>query len=55
MEHFKSEFQPFLVHSLSLDKYQLFLIRVKGTLSVILSDPPCKDSNVRFKTVPMKP
>ena len=27
----------------------------KGIVSVILSDPPCKDCNVRFTTVPLKP
>ena len=27
---------------------------VKGTVSVILSDPPCKDANARFTTVPLK-
>ena len=28
---------------------------LKGTVSVILSDPPYKDSNARFTTVPLKP
>ena len=28
--------------------------QVKGTVSVIASDPPCKDGNVRFTTVPWK-
>ena len=27
---------------------------IKGTVSVSLSDPPCKDSNDRFTTVPLK-
>ena len=27
----------------------------KGIVSVILSDPPCKDCNVLFTTVPLKP
>ena len=27
---------------------------IKGTVSVISSDPPCKDNNVRFTTVPLK-
>ena len=27
---------------------------MKGTVSVITSDPPCKDGNVRFTTVPLK-
>ena len=27
----------------------------KGTVTVISSDPPCKDSHVRFTTVPFKP
>ena len=26
----------------------------KGIVSVILSDPPCKDDNTRFTTVPLK-
>ena len=26
-----------------------------GTKSVIWSDPPCKDGNARFTTVPLKP
>ena len=30
-------------------------ISVKGTVRVISSDPPCKDGNVRFTTVPLKP
>ena len=29
-------------------------IRRKGTASVILSDPPCKDDNVRFKRITLK-
>ena len=28
---------------------------IKGTVSVISSDPPCKDGNSRFKTAPLKP
>ena len=28
---------------------------MKGTVSGILSDPPGKDSNVRFTAVPIKP
>ena len=33
----------------------LFLkLCVKGTVSVIISDPPCKNGNVRFTTVPLK-
>ena len=28
---------------------------IKGTVSVMLSDPSCKDGNVQFKTVPFKP
>ena len=31
------------------------LILIKETVSVILSDPPCKNSNVQFTTVPLKP
>ena len=27
---------------------------IKGTVSIILSDPPCKDGNTRFTTVPWK-
>ena len=30
-------------------------IVIKGTASVISSDPPCKDGNARFTTVPLKP
>ena len=26
----------------------------KGTVSVILSDPPCKDVNARYITIPFK-
>ena len=29
--------------------------RFKGTVRVILSDSPCKDGNVGFTTVPLKP
>ena len=28
---------------------------LKGTVSVILSDPPCNKGNARFTTVPLKP
>ena len=28
---------------------------IKGTVSEILSDPPCKDGNARFTSVPIKP
>ena len=28
---------------------------IKGTVSVILSDPPCKDGNIRFTTVLFQP
>ena len=27
--------------------------RIKGTVSVISSEPPCKDCNVQFTTVPL--
>ena len=27
---------------------------IKGTASLISSDPPCKDDNARFTTVPLK-
>ena len=27
---------------------------LKGTVSVISSDPPCKDGNARFTTIPLK-
>ena len=30
------------------------IVTVKGTASVILSDPPGKDANARFTTVPLK-
>ena len=28
---------------------------IKRSISVISSDPPCKDNNVRFTTIPLKP
>ena len=28
--------------------------QIKGTVNVISSDPPCKDDNARFTTVPLK-
>ena len=31
-----------------------FFFNVKGTVSVTLSDPPCKDRNARFTIVPLK-
>ena len=40
-----------------LDPKMLESIRIqfiKGIVSVVLSDPPCKDSNVRFTQVPLK-
>ena len=36
----------------SLSKQSVFYI--KGTVSVITSDPSCKDGNFRFATVPLK-
>ena len=47
-------------HSLKKQKYCLYLIQTwsdkafKGTVSVVLSDPPCKDGNAWFTTVPLK-
>ena len=32
----------------------LILHRIKGTVRVILCNHPCKDSNARFTTVPLK-
>ena len=29
-------------------------IKLKGTVSAILSDPPCKDGNAGFTTLPLK-
>jgi len=34
------------------ESVQVFLF--KGTVSVISSDPPYKDDNIRFTTVPLK-
>ena len=31
-----------------------FLTQFKGTVSVILSDPPCKNDNARFTTVVLR-
>ena len=28
---------------------------LKGTVSVILGDPPCKDGNARFTKLPLQP
>jgi len=33
--------------------YQCFYIMIKGTVSVILSDAPCKDVTARFTPVPL--
>ena len=33
---------------------RLDIQRSKGTVSVVLSDPPCKDGNAWFTTVPLK-
>ena len=33
----------------------LYTCTLKGTVSVILDDPPCKDGNARFTTIPLKP
>ena len=30
-------------------------ILIKGTVSVVFSEPPCKDGNARFTTLPLKP
>ena len=32
----------------------MFTQPLNGTVSVISSDPPCKDDNALFKTVPLK-
>ena len=32
----------------------IFLEELKGAVSVISSDPPSKDNNARFTTVPLK-
>ena len=36
--------------------YHILVIRfnLKGTASIISSDPPCKDDNARFRTLPLK-
>ena len=34
--------------------YQKCLFSFKGTVSVILSDPPCKVGNARFTRVPLE-
>ena len=31
------------------------ILMFKGTVSIISSDPPCKDGYARFRTVPPKP
>ena len=41
------------VYSLDYIKINTFIL--KGTVSVISCDPPCKDGNVRFTMVPLKP
>ena len=33
----------------------IFFLDFKGTVSVILGDPPRKDGNARFTTIPLKP
>ena len=33
----------------------IFVFVVKGTVSKISRNPPCKDCNARFTTVPLKP
>ena len=33
----------------------LLVIHIEGTVSVVSSDPPCKDGNARFTNVPLKP
>ena len=34
--------------------YTLWIL-LKGTVSIISSDPPCKDGNAQFTIVPLKP
>ena len=34
--------------------YIILEVQIKGTVRVFLCDPPCKDCNVRFTTVPLK-
>ena len=38
-----------------LEISHIYLNKLKGTVSVISSDSPCKDDSVRFTTVPLKP
>ena len=49
------ELTPGIWYSLNIYYYYFWCLRLKGTVSVISSDPPCKDSNARFTTVPFKP
>ena len=37
------------------DEIKLHVGVFKGTVSVILINPPCKDRSERFTTVPLKP
>ena len=36
-------------------KYRNNFVFFKGTVCVTLDDPPCKDGNFRFTSVPLKP
>ena len=38
-----------------LKSFFLGLYVIKGAVSIISSDPPCKEGNARFTTVPLKP
>ena len=35
--------------------YKLLRLCIRGTVSLIFCDPPCKDSNSRFTTIPLNP
>ena len=41
---------------ITLYNYKFYhIFHFKGTVSVVSSDPPCKDGNARFTTVPLTP
>ena len=48
-DHYIRSFDIFLFELVLIDFH-----KIKGTVSVISSDPPCKDGNARFTTVPLK-
>ena len=50
--NYPNHWQNKVLHVSCKPRTAVYLPQTKGTVSVISSDPPCKDDNVRFTTAP---